>query len=581
MTPPPLEVLQPFIAELRVRHREVSGGVDASLSLVLADTMLLHAIVRPRLEHFPRQIVVIGPTQTGKSTVVNTLLGQQVAVASPLAGFTRHPQGFTRQEITLALRASLDNLLPAFRFRTPGALNPDEPDAYTLQRVPIAQPLVAEPCIVWDTPDFDSVSSRAYRYAVPMMCSLADAIVLVVSREKYADQSVWELLRLIAPLGRPLLVCLNKSLRDVEATLRDAISRKFEQEEIAFKYLMSLPWLPEKDGESLTQHPDAGALRTSVAALLGPAPDGDRTVLSTALLHQHWDEWVAPLREEHATAARWEILVNEQIQEALALYEREYLRQPIYDETLQLAIARLLELLEIPGVATALARVRQTITWPARTLWSLARRSSRAAAPGAANVNQESQIIDELARHVLLTLQNAASENAISEYSRTWWQMLQHRLRLREPDLHKSLQTAIENHHKAFAPEIKAAAASLYDHLQAHPATLHSLRAARITVDAAAIALAIKTGGFGPTDLVIAPAMLAFTSLLTESAVGRYMNRLAEELRNKQRASVRTHVLEPLRDQLIVYAAGLNGRGLYAIPPDKLAAAERALEELN
>ena len=581
MTIPPLEVLQPFVAELRVRHRDVSGGVDASLSLVLADTLLLHALVRPFLEHFPRQIVVVGPTQTGKSTVVNALLGQEVAVASPLAGFTRHPQGFTRQDVTLALQAALDNLLPSLHFRRAEELDANEPNAYTLLSVPIAHPLVTEPCIVWDTPDFDSVTSRSYRYTVPMMCSLADAIVLVVSREKYADQSVWELLRLIAPLEKPLLVCLNKSMPDVETTLRDAIKRKFEQEGIGFRYFASLPWLSGKDGEALIHHPDAGALRTALAALVEPQVTSDQNRVSSALLRRHWNEWVVPLREEHATAARWEILVNEQIQEALRLYEHEYLRQPIYDETLQRAIARLLELLEIPGLATALARVRQTVTWPARTLWGLVRRTGPSATPGAANITQESQIIDELARHVLLALQNSAGENAIGEFSRTWWQLLQQRLRQQEPAVRTDIQRAIGNYHAAFAPEIKAAAASLYDHLRAHPATLHSLRATRITVDAAAIGLAIKTGGFGPADLVVAPAMLAFTSLLTESAVGRYMSKLAEELREKQRDSVRTHVLEPLRQRLTAMATGLTGHGLYAIPPDKLAAAERALEQID
>ncbi len=36
----------------------------------------------------------MGPTQVGKSTVVNLLLGKRVAEVSPLAGYTIHPQGF-------------------------------------------------------------------------------------------------------------------------------------------------------------------------------------------------------------------------------------------------------------------------------------------------------------------------------------------------------------------------------------------------------------------------------------------------------------------------------------------------------
>ena len=42
----------------------------------------------------PPQVAVLGPTQTGKSTLVNVLLGHAAAEVSPLAGFTVHPQGF-------------------------------------------------------------------------------------------------------------------------------------------------------------------------------------------------------------------------------------------------------------------------------------------------------------------------------------------------------------------------------------------------------------------------------------------------------------------------------------------------------
>lgn len=574
-----LEQLQSFIAELRARHHAVTQGVDESLSLVLADTVLLHALVRPRLAEFPREVVVIGPTQTGKSTVVNAILGQTVAEASPLAGHTRHPHGFTRQPVTTALRAAVDSLLPALRFATPETFDPAEPNAYTLRSIPVAQPITAEPCIVWDTPDFDSVSARTYRYAVPMMCGIADAIVVVVSREKYADQSVWALLRLIAPLRRPLIVCLNKSLPEVEAALREAITRKFEQEGIAHRYLLTLPWLASHDGGDLIQHPDAGALRTALSAALESRPTWDDPQVLGAFLRQHWAEWVAPLRAEHAAAARWRALVDAQTEAALERYAHDYLQQPLYDQTLQLAIARLLELLEIPGVATALARVRQTVTWPARTLWGYFK--GRAASRAAPEVDEEGRVLTEIGHHLLLELQRAAGDTDDgAEAAAVWWRELRQRLQSHEAELRTAVQQGLEAHRRALAPALKAAAERLYEHLQAHPATLNSLRATRVTVDAAAIALALKTGGLGPNDLIFAPAMLAFTSMLTESAVGRYMNRVADELRERQRELVRQHLLDPLRDRLIQLGEGFTHPGLYHLAPERLAAAEHALQEL-
>ena len=40
------------------------------------------------------QIAIIGPTQAGKSSLVNVLLNSDLAGVSPLAGYTAHPQGF-------------------------------------------------------------------------------------------------------------------------------------------------------------------------------------------------------------------------------------------------------------------------------------------------------------------------------------------------------------------------------------------------------------------------------------------------------------------------------------------------------
>ena len=74
-------------APLLIGHRRNAAQAPVSLP---ASALLRHALVRPSLDNFPCQIVVIGPTQAGKSSIVNVLLNQEAAVASPLAGYTRH-----------------------------------------------------------------------------------------------------------------------------------------------------------------------------------------------------------------------------------------------------------------------------------------------------------------------------------------------------------------------------------------------------------------------------------------------------------------------------------------------------------
>ena len=61
-------------------------------SLVLADAALSKA--GAEFPEHPLQVAVIGPTQVGKSSVANMLIGQSVADASPMAGYTVHCQGF-------------------------------------------------------------------------------------------------------------------------------------------------------------------------------------------------------------------------------------------------------------------------------------------------------------------------------------------------------------------------------------------------------------------------------------------------------------------------------------------------------
>ena len=59
------------------------------------------------------------------------------------------------------------------------------------------------------------------------------------------------------------------------------------------------------------------------------------------------------------------------IEEAVVVYRRECLDNLHYSYALQRAILRLLELLEIPGIAAALTKVRSVVTWPARRLQAL------------------------------------------------------------------------------------------------------------------------------------------------------------------------------------------------------------------
>jgi len=92
-----------FISQLMVRNRELlkdnNSADDADLRYLLTtQAIALNALHRLKLgktgRNVPHQIVVVGPTQVGKSTLTNILLQQPLAESSAEAGFTVHCQGF-------------------------------------------------------------------------------------------------------------------------------------------------------------------------------------------------------------------------------------------------------------------------------------------------------------------------------------------------------------------------------------------------------------------------------------------------------------------------------------------------------
>src|SRR5262249_42429306 len=123
--------------------------------------------------------------------------------------------------------------------------------------------------------------------------------------------------------------------------------------------------------------------------------------------------------------------------------------------------------------------------------------------------------------------------------ARAVWCALAARLRADGAALRERFAAAARQTRDEFTAEIRAAAARLYDQLRRSPKTLAGLRAARATADVASIALAIKTGGLHLNDVLIAPAVFATTSLLTEGALGSYMRTVADDLKRRQQTHVR------------------------------------------
>lgn len=500
---------------------------------------------------YPLQVVVVGPTQVGKSAVVNLLLQQSLAESSAQAGFTVHCQGFhVVSEITNTYQQP-DHWATQFF----GGLSRSEQHAldrqalaeYSLQEV--MQPNATfQNTVVWDTPDFDSVNSFDYRAPLLKAIALADLLVFVVSKEKYADKTVWNMLESLIARSIPIVLVMNK----VPLAPREELKASLEK-----KYQTAMPTSDLPPISFIDEYPnnlaDAAAseelvqLRQLVTLHLGrrePAQLKDDTL---DYLRSHWSSWTAGISAEHTLQREYSAMVDMVVDRSMDRYRAEYIDSDRHKEVIQLALSELLVLLELPGLAKPLSKIRSAVTWPVRTLIAKTKAPSHVLKD---DRNEERRLLDELSKHTIASLNAALAAREVSA-SGAGWRKLRTHIELTETEINSLYGKSLDNYQTMLQVEIDRAAQSLYQNLQEQPATLNSLRAARVTADAAAVVLAVKSGGLGAIDLVLAPAMLSLTTMLTEGALGQYMQRIQKQLTAYQEKEVQSVLHRKVRKPLL------------------------------
>ncbi|MBS1211992.1 MAG: hypothetical protein H6R26_608 [Proteobacteria bacterium] len=568
-----------FIRLIEQRHESVlratrdpvrSDRLARSLvSLRLAQDFLEKGELNSLYPQHPPQVAVIGPTQAGKSSVTNLLIGTEVARVSPLAGFTVHPQGFA---LSAGDSGWADIYFGSGHRHTLDTLPAGNYDAYALEPVGIEAHRLGS-AVIWDTPDFDSVDADAYRASVLRTIALADVILLVVSKDKYADQSVWESMRALEPLGQPTVVCLNKVPVESTATLIRSLEEKWRgvRGDTPAPILV-LPYVDDWDqGCPAALEKKADQLRELVSKGIVRMERGRHRERASALVRLHWPDWTAPIRIEHDALAEWRQLVESATAGALTIYERDFLDRPQHYETFQRALAELLTLLEIPGVARAFLTARTVVTWPVRQLTRLGKSLSG----HKGDISQEITVLQQATDHLLVHLNETVLEKSeTSGEMRAWWRDIAQVLRRDRRIQGEQCHAAIAAYHRAFQPEIESTARQLYERLREHPAILNSLRATRVTTDAAALAVALHTGGIGVHDFILAPAILSITTLLAEGALGHYLKRAEVELKQRQRQAVSELLNRQLGANLLRLPERLESADRFNVPAEALQAAE-------
>lgn len=657
-----LSTLHAFVKRVLQRAAWIAQHADGPRpenELLVGEAVLRHAAVgdAPRVRH----VAVLGPTQAGKSTIVNRIVGGAAADVSPLAGYTVHARGVcvgvppdavdlgplfpgaacvagraereardTYELVAAPAREGERRPAPTTSVRKPVEPGAEDPDGRTAEQAeargaaqgtlfdldddtarrkpertseeagspdPPAEAVVepinrdaARPApqagaplpanlVVWDTPDFDSLAAEGYVGSVLEVLAAADVHVVVVSKDKYADRTVWDVLELLAPLERPLFVVVNKLPAQEGARIVEALRARLDAlEAVAGRYaLRTFAYVPGGG----TDADDTGLACDVAAALSGDTSNRDAGARRFA--ERNWDAWVAPVRRELAAADAWAARVDAALEDAVAEYQREYLHHPQRFDTFRRAIAELLALLELPGVGGVLTHVRSVLSWPARQVWNLRQRWS--ARGGKQEIDfaraggNEQDVLTQIMSRTLVELERTANQNARESEASAYWEAVARGLAQRESHLREVFAAGAQRHHEEFAPHVRQAAETLFKRLQERPAVLNTLRGTRATLDAAGIMLAIKTGGLSPNDLLFAPAMFGLTSMLTEGALGSYMQTVAGDLRRKQLEHAQTRFFDAVaRTELVALPrAGGGTAPIYGIERATLAEAEAAL----
>ncbi len=536
--------------------------------LILAEAFLRKGQMLKNSADYPLQIAVVGPTQAGKSSLVNALLNSSVASVSPLAGYTMHPQGFCNG-VAMSACSGLQWYFGRFQQMQQSQLPKDRLDCYSLTENTTDSPFLPD-SVLWDTPDFDSIDSANYREGVIRTVALADLVILVVSKEKYADQSVWDIMADIEALQQPTLICLNKLSEGSETLLINSLKDKWQQtRKDGFPEVVPL-YYQKQSGKPLW--PDNQQLQRLARQINRKT----QPRLEQELLQKYWQSWLEPVLAEHSSLKDWHSLVDQVIQQGLDSYRRDYLDHPHHYETFQHALAELLNLLEIPGVAGILANTRRMLTWPIRKMMSIGKKRFHIA-----DSSQEITLLNQIAEHVLIQMADKLLNHAEQNRQSQWWKEFSRLLRTQRANILQDFGDAAQQYHLAFQEEVENTASQLFNKLQEQPTLLNSLRATRVTADAAVIALALHTGGIGVHDLIIAPAMLTVTSLLAESALGTYMSRVEKELKQRQLAAVKQALFtDSMKLKLLELSSQLSSVTYFNISPEQLQQAESQLTDL-
>ncbi len=214
-----LNLETPDVAVMRKRSEEV---LEQLSSYILPRLVQLEA---------PLLTVVGGSTGAGKSTLVNSLVGERVTEAGVLRPTTRSP--VLAHNPADAHWFAPDRILPELP-RTSTVTN----DTNALRLAP--SKLVPQGLAILDAPDVDSID-RGNRELAAQLLAAADLWLFVTSAARYADQVPWNFLKAAAERSTAVAVVLDRTQPDAVQEVRGHLARMMTSRGLSDSPLFTVP----------------------------------------------------------------------------------------------------------------------------------------------------------------------------------------------------------------------------------------------------------------------------------------------------------------------------------------------------
>jgi hypothetical protein len=560
-----LERLEMQYGARRVLQRFPSIEQQLLLTLALLRNTIAPTVlgIRPP----PVHVAVVGGTNCGKSTVTNVLVGEAVARVSLQGGFTRIPTGYALQDLLSGAWHEQPLILKRLRAQGHGEACRGAAQEYAL--APLRSPAQFDylrQAVIWDTPDIDSRYARERQHRVLEIIGLADVVVLVLSKEKYADHTAYELLSLLLMSGKPVVVCLNKFTaaegpEGLEHFRRQMLDTPDRQHAVGEPVMLAYVESTAMDRVWAPSGGVAAPVRQALAARLRQ-PDSLRQHSvrgAVRFVAEHIDTLLQPAWRECALRAEWRLRVEDGLAACLALYRQQYLEDERRYDSFRLALFRLIELLDVPGINRVTRLLRQVVTAPIRWGWGLLKRLV-APAP-AVPPRAEVQVLQESLETTITALHTFLLER---QDDHPLWRQLRERFAPAIPTLLEGITRRLQAHEQKLTQAIDVAARRIYERLQESPAQLHALRGGKLALEVAMTLAAVKSGGLAPHDLLYGSLAYAGLQTVVQMLGEHYVHSVKTALQDTQVAAVEAL----LRDGFVapLLALSLEQEGMQQAP---------------